>query len=95
MLQNYDLHATKRPISLSINSDLLDQVKALNVNLSAMAEAAFADYLLQTRRQKWLEENAQAMADLNAFVEQNGVFRWRSLGSIKTRMRRRPSSTPT
>ena len=74
MPQNYDLHAVKRPVSLSINSDLLDQVKALNVNLSAMAEAAFADYLLQTRRQKWLEENTQAIADLNAFVEQNGVF---------------------
>jgi antitoxin CcdA len=74
MLRNYDPHATKRPVSLSINSDLLDQVKALNVNLSAMAEAAFADHLLQVRRQKWLEENAQAMADLNAFVDQNGVF---------------------
>lgn len=73
-MQTYDSHAIKRPVSLSINSDLLDQIKALNVNLSAMAEAAFADYLTQVRRQKWLEENAQGMADFNAFIDENGVF---------------------
>jgi antitoxin CcdA len=74
MLSSYDPTANKKPVSLSINSDLLEQVKALNVNLSAMAEAAFADYLVRAKREQWLQANAQAMSDYNEFVDQHGVF---------------------
>jgi antitoxin CcdA len=70
----YDPSAIKKPVSLSINSDLLEQIKALNVNLSAMAEAAFADHLVRAKREKWLQANTQAMADYNAFVDKHGVF---------------------
>lgn len=74
MLLIYDENATKKASNLSINSDLLRQAKALDINLSATLEAALAVKVRELQAQKWLEENQASISAYNDSVEQGGVF---------------------
>ena len=70
----FDLDAPKKPTNLSLNSDLLRKCKAMNINLSATLEEALTELLAKTKREKWAEENKNAIKAYNAFVEENGCF---------------------
>ncbi len=71
-LYNYD--APKKPTNLSVNSDLLKKIKALNINLSATFEQALRAKLAETAANKWKQENQRAIEIYNDFVEENGLF---------------------
>ena len=64
----------KRAANVSINQRLLEDAKALDINLSATLERALEAEVRARRRERWLEENREAIATYNAFVEENGVF---------------------
>lgn len=66
--------APKRPVNVSVNSDLLDQARKLGINLSATLEAALADAVRGARRERWLEENRGAIDAYNQYVDAHGVF---------------------
>jgi len=51
----YDKAAPRRPVNLSLNADLLAQVRTVTPNLSATVETLLGDYL-QSARQRRLEE---------------------------------------
>ena len=70
----FNLNAPKKPTNVSINSDLLEKAKGLNINLSATLEAALAEKLRAEQRTQWKAENAKAIQAYNNFVEENGVF---------------------
>ena len=70
----YNTQAPKKPTNVSINSDLLEKAKGLNINLSAALEHALADQLRTEQRAQWLRENADAIQAYNQFVETNGTF---------------------
>lgn len=70
----FNLSAPKKPTNVSINSDLLEKAKGLNINLSATLEAALAEQLRAEQRNQWKAENAKAIQAYNSFVEENGVF---------------------
>ena len=70
----YDENAPKKPTNLSLNSDLLAKTRALNINLSATLEQALQQKLVIEETRKWAEENKQAIAAYNNFVEENGCF---------------------
>lgn len=74
MSQAYDLHAPKKPVNLSANSDLLGQARVAQINLSATFEAALAQALRQKRAEQWLAEHRGAIQAYNAQVEAGGVF---------------------
>ena len=74
MLPLYDHHAPRKATNLSINSDLLNKTKELDVNLSATLEQALAAILKQKQRSRWVEENRDAIRVYNAHVEKYGVF---------------------
>jgi antitoxin CcdA len=74
MLPAYDLQAPKRAVNLSINGDLLNKAKELDINLSATLEQALAEIVKQNQRKKWLEENCNAINAYNEYVETQGVF---------------------
>lgn len=63
-----------RPTNLSINSDLLQKARALNINLSQILEQRLAELLRVAARQAWLDQNRAALKDYNRHVEQHGVF---------------------
>ncbi|MDH4872076.1 type II toxin-antitoxin system CcdA family antitoxin [Pseudomonas sp. BN515] len=70
----YDPHAPKKATNLSINSDLLNKARALDINLSAALEHALAEELRLKQRESWLAENRAAIAAYNQYVEDEGVF---------------------
>jgi len=70
----YNENAPKKPTNLTVNTDLLSQAKALNVNISSILESALIETLKQKKRDKWLLDNAEAIQSYNDVIEQNGLF---------------------
>ncbi|MBN8280515.1 MAG: type II toxin-antitoxin system CcdA family antitoxin [Gammaproteobacteria bacterium] len=65
---------SKRPTNVSISSELLDQARELDVNLSATLEQALTELVRRRRREQWVAENREAIAAYNSHVEESGVF---------------------
>jgi antitoxin CcdA len=63
----------RRATSLTLDRALLDEARALGLNISRAAEAGLAAAVKAERQRRWKEENAGAMADYNAYIEANGI----------------------
>ena len=48
--------------------------KELNINISAILEAALIELAKAQAKEKWLEDNIEAISSYNQHVEDNGVF---------------------
>ena len=70
----YNPAASKKSVNLSINADLLQQAKQLNINLSQTLELHLAEIVLQAQRSRWLAENQNALEDYNRRIETQGTF---------------------
>ena len=66
--------APKKSANLSINADLLQQAKQLNINLSQTLEQHLVEIVRQARSSRWLEENENALDEYNRRVETHGTF---------------------
>lgn len=64
----------KKSANLSINAELLQQAKDLNINLSQTLEQHLAEIVRQAKREQWLAENKEALDAYNRRVEVRGVF---------------------
>ena len=65
--------SARKPTNLSLDSALLKEAKALGINISRSAEAGIAEAVKRSKEEKWLQENASALASSNAYVEANGL----------------------
>lgn len=65
---------SKKPTNVSINRDLLEQAKALKINLSATLEEALAEAVREKQQALWKLENREAISAYNQMVEENGTF---------------------
>lgn len=70
----YDIAAPKKSANLSINSDLLQKARTLNINLSAALETILKQLLAQQQAEQWRTANRAAIIAYNEFVEENGCF---------------------
>jgi antitoxin CcdA len=70
----YDATAPKKAANLSVNSDLLEQAKAFNINLSRTLEQGLEEQIRAEKRKRWLEENREAIEAYNRHIEEHGVF---------------------
>lgn len=70
----YNATAPKKNTNLSINSDLLQQAKEHQINLSQTLEMRLAEMLKEMKRQEWLKENMAAIEEYNQRIETRGVF---------------------
>jgi len=66
--------APKKSANLSINADLLQQAKQLNINLSQTLERHLAEVVRQVQRSQWQEENRGAIEEYNRRIETDGAF---------------------
>lgn len=66
--------APKKSANLSINADLLQQAKQLNINLSQTLEKHLAEIVRQVQRDQWLAENKGALDEYNRRIESHGTF---------------------
>ena len=66
--------AAKKSANLSISSDLLQQAKQLNINLSQTLELQLIAIIRQAKQNQWLAENRAALDEYNRRIESNGPF---------------------
>jgi antitoxin CcdA len=64
----------KKATNVSVRTDLLEEARESNLNLSATLERALIEELRKVRQRRWREENREAIAAHNDFVEKHGVF---------------------
>ena len=64
---------TKRATNLSIDAALLDEARALNINLSATFDASLREAVRARKAARWLEENQAALQSSNDWVEKHGL----------------------
>jgi antitoxin CcdA len=62
-----------------VRADVLQEAKALGLNLSKIFEAAVTEAVRRRREEAWRHENRDAIDSYNAKVARDGVFsdRWR------------------
>ncbi|MBB6088050.1 type II toxin-antitoxin system CcdA family antitoxin [Wenzhouxiangella marina] len=65
--------SSRKAANLSLDSALLEEARALGINISRSAEAGIAEAVKQHKRARWLRENASALASSNEYVEANGL----------------------
>jgi antitoxin CcdA len=65
--------AARRSTSLTLDRQLLDEARALGVNVSRAAEQGLAQAVRAARARRWRQENGPAIEDYNRFIEANGV----------------------
>ena len=65
--------ARKRATNLTLDSDLVEAARALEINVSEACERGLADEVKKARETKWLDENRPALLAWNAWIEQNGM----------------------
>ena len=65
--------AGRRAANLSLPSDILDDAKALNVNLSRAAQDGIERAIAVERARRWKEDNAEAIRSSNEYVEKHGL----------------------
>lgn len=70
----FNQSAPKKSANLSINADLLQQAKQLNINLSQTLEQHLAEIIRRAQRSQWLAENKNALDDYNRRIENHGAF---------------------
>ncbi|MGH1369524.1 MAG: type II toxin-antitoxin system CcdA family antitoxin [Maritimibacter sp.] len=63
----------RKPTNLTLDSTLVAQARAQQVNLSRAAEAGIRAALSQSQAALWQAENAAAIDSSNAFVEAEGL----------------------
>ncbi|MGB2833211.1 MAG: type II toxin-antitoxin system CcdA family antitoxin [Methylotenera sp.] len=70
----YETQAPKRATNLSVNSDLLNKARALNINLSATLEESLITLIKAKQQQAWLAQNQQAIDGYNQQADEHGAF---------------------
>lgn len=63
----------RKSTNVTLTVALVDEAKALGVNLSQAAEVGVADAVARKRAEVWLAENREALESSNAFVEAHGL----------------------
>lgn len=63
----------KRAANLSVDAALLDEAKALGLNLSATFEAGLRDAVRAAKAARWQADNRAALQSSNDWVEKHGL----------------------
>ena len=65
--------ARKRPTNLSLNTGLLEQARALHINISRAAEQGLALQIAEARAKRWRDENKKTIEAWNDYMERQGL----------------------
>ena len=63
----------RRPTNVSLDRALVEEARSFGINLSQACEYGIAEQLAKTRAVRWTEENREALASSNAFVDAHGL----------------------
>lgn len=65
---------TKKATNLSIRSDLLEDARALDINLSRELETHLESVIRQRRAEQWKRDNREAIEAYNRHIERDGLW---------------------
>ncbi len=65
--------ASRRATNVTLPDALLCEARELGINLSQACERGLAKEVAETKAQRWLAENREAMDAWNAYVEEHGL----------------------
>lgn len=63
----------RRATNITLPQTLVEEAKALGVNLSQACEAGLAKRVSETKAEQWKRENRAAIESWNKWVEENGL----------------------
>lgn len=63
----------RKPTNVSLDTRLVEEAKALGINMSQAAEDALTKAIAEEKSRRWLEENREAIESSNEYVERNGL----------------------
>ncbi len=72
----------KRAVNVFVDSELIDEARRMRVNLSETLEQRLRTIVRAEQEKRWLVENRDAIASMNAFIETHGL--------LASRLRYRP-----
>lgn len=64
----------RKATNLSIDADLLEEARALGINLSRTLEERLVELVKAERIRRWQAENREAIDAYNRYIEENGIF---------------------
>ncbi len=74
--------AKKRAVNLFVDTELLDEARRLRINISETLERRLRTIVRAEQERRWLEDNRDAIASINAFIDRHGL--------VASRLRYRP-----
>jgi antitoxin CcdA len=72
----------KRAVNLFVDIELLDEARRMNINISETLEQRLSGLVRAELEKRWLQENREAIASINAFIDRHGL--------LASRLRLRP-----
>ena len=70
---NVPLKPQRKATNVSLTAKLVEEARALDINLSRACEAGLEAALKDERKRRWQEENRVAAEASNAWVEKHGL----------------------
>jgi antitoxin CcdA len=64
----------KKATNVSIRSDLLEDARALKINLSQEFEKHLTEVVRKHRAEQWLRDNREAIEAYNRHIERDGLW---------------------
>ena len=70
----------KKPINLTISTEVLNEAKHLGINISKVCDAFLTDLVKREKARRWQSENQSFISVYNKMVEKEGLplDEWRS-----------------
>lgn len=66
-------NSPKKATNVTLPEALLGEAKALDINISKAAEAGLIVAVAERRAEVWRQQNQEAIASSNAYVEEQGL----------------------
>ncbi len=63
----------RRPTNVSLPERLVEEAKALGVNISRASEMGVLEAVKTERERRWRAENREAIAAYNLWIEEHGI----------------------
>lgn len=64
---------SKQRTSVTIDAGVLNAARDLDLNVSAISEAAISEAVREASARRWAEENADALAERRAWIDAHGM----------------------
>ena len=77
-----DRPTRKRAVNLFVDVELLEEARRLRINISETLERRLRTIVKAEQERRWLDENREAIASINAFIDRHGL--------LASRLRYRP-----